>query len=149
MVGRDELYKLMGTTQQYLDSVAPIVADEYLALGGMDRVNSPAILNAAGVPVVSSPATAANSSASTPSTWSDEDAEDVATVLRRLQETQAQIRKAQHVRELKALYLNTCMFCGKQTVIGVDPSKHYSEAAHIKPVGQPHNGKRFSDRTLI
>jgi hypothetical protein len=53
-------------------------------------------------------------------------------VLRRLQETQAQIRNPQHVRELKALYRNACTFCGKQTVIGVDPSRHYSEASQYK-----------------
>jgi hypothetical protein len=149
MVIDDELYKLMGTTQQYADSVAPIVADEYLALGGLERVTYLAVLNAAGVPVVSSPATAAASGVSAAPTWSDEDAQDVATVLRRLHETQAQIRKAQHVRELKALYSNACMFCRKQTVIGVDPSKHYSEAAHIKPVGQPHNGPDRKDNMLI
>jgi predicted restriction endonuclease len=74
---------------------------------------------------------------------------DAAGVLRRLQETQAQIRRAQNVRELKALYRNTCMFCGKQTIIGVNPSKFYSEASHIKPVGQPHNGPDRKDNMLL
>ena len=52
-------------------------------------------------------------------------------------------------RELKALYQNGCAFCGKQTVIGVDPLKYYSEAAHIKPVGQPHNGPDRKDNMVI
>jgi hypothetical protein len=100
MVQNDSLHELMGTTQQFLVSVTPIFADEYLALGGMDRVTSPA-------PLVSSPTpTAAPSSLGSPVTWSDDDAENMASVLRRLQETQAQIRNAQHVRELKTLYVS-------------------------------------------
>src|SRR5262245_48782277 len=41
------------------------------------------------------------------------------------------------------------MFCGKRTVIGVNPSKHYSEAAHVRPVGQPHNGPDRKDNMII
>jgi hypothetical protein len=149
MVGSEELYKLMGTTPAYLDAVAPVFADEYIALGGMNRVSSPAVLSPSGAPLVSSPTASATSSPAAAPTWSDEDAEDVATVLRRLQETQAQVRNAQHVRELKMLYRNACTFCGKQTVIGVDPTKHYSEAAHVKPVGQPHNGPDRKDNMII
>jgi predicted restriction endonuclease len=81
--------------------------------------------------------------------WSDEDAQDTAIVLRRLQETQAQIRNAQNVLELKALYGNACIFYGQQTIMGVDPFKHYSEAAHIKPVGKPHNGPDQKDNMII
>jgi len=147
MVRADELHKLMGTTHVYLDFVAPLLADEYLELGDLHRVTSPAVLDATGEVIVSSPA--APSTEPDAPTWSDEDAQDAATVLRRLQETQAQIRRAHNVRELKALYRNTCMLCGKQTVIGVNPSKYYSEASHIKPVGQPHNGPDRKDNMLI
>jgi hypothetical protein len=117
----DELHKLMGITQAYMDSVSPLIADEYLDLGGLARVTGPAIQ---GVEVISSPTYPATSSdaAGVPS-WSDEDAQDMAMILRRIHEVQAQIRSAQHVRELKALYQNACNFCGKKTVIGVDPSK--------------------------
>jgi predicted restriction endonuclease len=34
-------------------------------------------------------------------------------------------------------------------VIGVNPSKHYSEAAHIKPVGQPHNGPDSKSNMIV
>jgi|SRR5579862_6862607 len=151
MTQTDELHKIMGTTEEYLASVAPIFADEWLSLGGMDWVSSPAILDASGTALVSSPVAApgADTSDSDAPSWSDEDAEDVAAVMRRLQETQAQVRNAQNVRELKTLYKNTCMFCGKQTVIGVDPPKHYSEAAHIKPLGQPHNGPDRKDNMVL
>jgi hypothetical protein len=55
MVRADELHKLMGTTEAYLDSVAPLLVDEYLELGGLGRVTSPAVLDAAGEVIVSSP----------------------------------------------------------------------------------------------
>ncbi len=150
MVRNDELHKLMGTSPDYFDSIAPLVAKEYIELGGLSRVTSPAVLDATGAAIVSSPA-AASTGSNLPAapTWSDEDAQDAVMVLRRLQETQVQIRNAQHVRELKSLYENACMFCGKQTVIGVGPSRYYSEAAHIKPVGQPHNGPDQKDNMII
>jgi len=148
MVTTDELYKLMGTTQSYLDSVYPFVADEYLRLGGLNRVTTAAILDDAGVPVVSSPTTSEDDTDTVPK-WSDEDAEDAAIVQRRLQESLAQIRNPQNVRELKTLYGNTCVFCGRQIVVGINPAKHYSEAAHIRPVGQPHNGPDRKDNMII
>jgi hypothetical protein len=103
MVRADELYKLMGTTQAYLDSIVPLIADEYLELGGVDRVSSPAVLGSSGAAILSSPAASpTRPGGAPPATWSDDDAQDVAMVLRRLQEVQTQIRNAQHVRELKA-----------------------------------------------
>jgi hypothetical protein len=149
-VEADELFKLMGTTKEYVETVAPMFADEYLSLGGVHRVSGPAHLAHSGAAIVSSPTAPAGSSTSgvTPA-WSDEDAEDVASVMRRLQETQAQIRNAKHIRELKALYNHACAFCGKQTVIGVNPAKYYSEAAHIIPVGQPHNGPDSKNNMIV
>jgi hypothetical protein len=152
MVRDDELHKLMGTTEGYLESIAPIMADEYVSLGGLQRVTSPAVLDAAGAAVVSSPTASANvdeSGGSTVPAWSDQDAQNAVMVMRRLQESQAQIRNAQNVRELKALYAHSCMFCGKQTVIGVEPSRYYSEASHVKPLGQPHNGPDHKSNMLI
>ena len=150
MTESDELYKLMGTTQKYLESISPLIADEYLKLGGVHRVTNPAIIGRKG-------ATTSSSFASPPSRsgilglpiWSDEDAEDAALVFRRTQEVQAQVRSSQNVRELKGLYRNSCAFCGKQTIIGVDPHRDYSEAAHIKPVGQPHNGPDRKDNMIV
>lgn len=49
------------------------------------------------------------------------------------------------VREVKALYKDTCQICKKQlkTAIGT-----YSEAAHIRPLGRPHNGFDRLDNIL-
>jgi hypothetical protein len=160
MVRADELHKLMGVTDAYLSPMAELFADEYLALGGLNRISTPAVTATSGATVASSPARAPRDPAKSstprgPSTqapgpdWSDEDAEDAATVMRRLQEVQSQIRNLRHVRELKALYEHTCAFCGKRMIVGVDPTRHYAEAAHIKPVGLPHNGPDRRDNMLI
>lgn len=149
-VRTDELHKIMATTETYIESVAPTLATEYVLLGGLQRVSNPAV-TVGSTPIVSSSSHAGTVpvGSATPPTWSDEDAEDAAIVLRRLQETQAQVRNSRHVRELKALYAHTCAFCSRQTVIGVDPPKYYSEAAHIKPVGLPHNGPDKKDNMLV
>ncbi|HLH50311.1 MAG TPA: hypothetical protein VKV96_13300, partial [Roseiarcus sp.] len=144
MVKREELHKLMGAAESYVESMAPIIADKYLELGGVRRVTISAVLDERGESLVSSPSYAPDDAAAVPA-WSDEDAEDATGVLRRLQERDAQIRNARNVRDLKSLYRNTCQLCGKKTVIGVDPTRHYSEAAHIKPLGQPHNGPDRKD----
>ena len=39
---------------------------------------------------------------------------------------------------LKVRYNNACQFCGERLGIGGD--KYYAEAAHIKGLGEPHNG---------
>lgn len=47
------------------------------------------------------------------------------------------VRDSKLTRDVKALYKNKCQVCGV-----VIPTKRgeYSEAAHIKPLGKPHNG---------
>lgn len=150
MVEDDELYKLMGVPHDYVWEVAKLFAAEYLELGGLHRVGAKSVVGPTGTPVTSPvlpPATKGR--AGDAPVWSDEDAENAAVVIRRLQEVQAQIRNARHVREMKSLYEHACAFCGKQTIVGVGPDRHYSEAAHIKPVGAPHNGPDRKDNMLI
>src|SRR5207237_7096769 len=48
MVGADERHKLMGCTQEYVDSVAPVFIDAYLRFGVSGRLSTPAVLHAAG-----------------------------------------------------------------------------------------------------
>jgi hypothetical protein len=151
MVKEDQLHKLMGVTEPYLDAVSPLLVDEYLALGGPLRASGAAIVGHSGIAVISSPVAVPSAGGPTPPSpvWSDQAAEDVATIMRRLQEIQAQIRNMRHVRELKSLYAHTCIFCLKQVIVGVDPTTHYSEAAHIKPVGLPHNGPDVKSNMII
>ncbi|MER6956900.1 MULTISPECIES: YDG/SRA domain-containing protein [unclassified Streptomyces] len=48
------------------------------------------------------------------------------------------VRDAATVRRIKALYDNECQMCGLR-LLGPE-EKPYSEGAHIKPLGNPHNG---------
>jgi predicted restriction endonuclease len=41
------------------------------------------------------------------------------------------------------------MACGKTVVIGLDPERRYSEAAHIKPLGNPHDGPDKAGNLLV
>jgi putative restriction endonuclease len=46
---------------------------------------------------------------------------------------------------IKALYKYACQVCG--TVLGT-PAGPYAEAAHIRPLGAPHNGPDMPDNVL-
>lgn len=129
-----EFHKLIGATQDEADEYLPLLAQSYLDLGGLGRPEaalpapSPAV--AEGAP---RPATA-------PPKWSDDAAQEADQVQRRIRELKAQIRNPSNVRELKTLYGHRCCFCQKSVQVGVDPDAFYSEGAHIKPLGAPHNG---------
>jgi putative restriction endonuclease len=72
----------------------------------------------------------AGESASTLPTGSSENKRQASTVLRIVRDTKLS-------QELKKLYDYTCQICGLRISIkGIG----YAEAAHIKPLGKPHNG---------
>ncbi|MBL8883865.1 MAG: HNH endonuclease [Hyphomicrobium sp.] len=68
---------------------------------------------------------------------------------RRLRTALAQVRDRKIVSALKIAYNNRCMFCGETLCVATDPLRHYSEAAHIKPLGTPHNGPDHTSNILI
>ncbi len=55
------------------------------------------------------------------------------------------VRDTNLSRELKALYNYTCQICGIRIAVnGIG----YAEAAHVKPLGKPHNGNDQPDNLL-
>lgn len=48
---------------------------------------------------------------------------------------------------LKQIYGNFCMFCGVRLQVGEE--RYYSEAAHIKPLGRPHDGPDIIGNMLV
>jgi putative restriction endonuclease len=50
---------------------------------------------------------------------------------------------------LRAHYAHECCFCRKALIVGVDPDIFYSEAAHIRALGRPHNGPDRKDNMLV
>jgi hypothetical protein len=56
------------------------------------------------------------------------------------------IRDTRIARQMKLLYQNRCQICGKTISL---KNQTYSEAHHIKPLGQPHNGLDQTDNILV
>lgn len=56
------------------------------------------------------------------------------------------IRDTKITRELKILYDNTCQICGKSILLR---DRKYSEAHHLRPLGQEHNGSDTKGNIII
>jgi hypothetical protein len=57
------------------------------------------------------------------------------------------LRDTSLARKLKSLYENKCQICGM--TICLDDENTYSEAHHIIPLGQPHNGPDTSENLIV
>jgi len=122
----------------------PQLAAAYLQAGGLTRALDGAAIVAGSAPGASpTPTPVANVK------WSDEATLEAEYVERRLREVRAQLRNPAHVREMKMLYGNECFACGRKVIVGVDPNAFYSEAAHIKPLGLPHNGPDTKNNMIL
>jgi len=55
------------------------------------------------------------------------------------------VRDTQIGKEVKALHKYTCQVCGESLV---SPAGPYAEAAHIRPLGKPHDGPDSKDNVL-
>lgn len=62
---------------------------------------------------------------------------DKAPVARQSIMVQRLIRSSKHAQYIKELYSHICQACGIHLQV---PGGHYAEGAHIRPLGQPHNG---------
>lgn len=61
--------------------------------------------------------------------------------------TNRMVRDSALVRELKALYNDTCQICGIRIVIG--PDRYYSEVHHIHPLGVKHDGPDTKSNAVV
>ena len=55
------------------------------------------------------------------------------------------VRETRQAREIKALYDHRCQMCGTRLK---SPAGPYAEAAHIRPLGAPHDGPDTPDNVL-
>lgn len=55
------------------------------------------------------------------------------------------VRDSARARKVKALYAHRCQMCGTRLECPAGP---YAEAAHIRPLGNPHNGPDTEDNIL-
>lgn len=149
----EELHKLIGVSEASLQATAKAAAPKYLAAGDLKRFALQA--TSATVAAASPPATAASTvpgaAATTPAeapeaVWLDEDGSDDA-VGRSIGTKLVQQRNRKIAAELRLHYRHKCMFCGTRLQIG--DQRFYAEAAHIKPLGAPHNGPDKTSNLLV
>jgi HNH endonuclease len=139
VIEEKEVHKLLGTSLEFVRDTSGTAASDYLALGGRGRLNATAL--AAPPPASRLRSVDLQSLA--------EQLKTDATVERRPREISQQVRDRKLASELKAAYENRCMFCGELLAVSASPEQHYSEAAHIKPLGAPHNGPDTLPNLLV
>jgi HNH endonuclease len=122
----EELHKLLGVTQDEGAQLSRDAADLYISAGRLARTAA----NVAAIAVVAQTQT------------------DVA-VERKTRMLAQQVRDPSIARKLKATYGNRCTFCDQALQIATDPVRYFSNAAHIKPLGSPHDGPDREGNILI
>ncbi|MFI4974454.1 MAG: HNH endonuclease [Caulobacterales bacterium] len=132
------LYRLMGLPQAGFDAAIEAAIADYLRAGS----RRPGRRASARTPEATNAETPAPE-------WRDDTSEPATEVARRLQQLQLQVRNPGLGRELRAHYGNECCFCGKALIVGVEPDQFYSEAAHVRALGRPHNGPDRRDNMLV
>lgn len=142
LIDEDELYKLLGVPRNYAIGQAKTLINLYIN----DRLKKSA--------PVDIPRTAARAAPPTPKPvlnaerfeWLEQEESDE-VVERVLVERRQQKRDRKKAAGIKQRYDNTCIFCGAKLQIAQD--RYYSEAAHIKSLGEPHNGPDKPSNMLV
>ena len=132
LVQSEELYKLLGMTSEYMIRQAENIVDLYVPVKCHDRFNR------------TKEETIPESSMSKfeiPEEkgleWLEQEESDAA-VGRYHAKRKEQIRDRKKVAALRKRYSDMCQFCG--TKLQIEENRFYSEAAHIRGLGKPHNG---------
>jgi hypothetical protein len=161
-VGQEELYKLMGEPQGKIDALAQTLAPQYLLAGALNRFTAtsaptiatlppaPAAQPAAPAQPVASPAPPRRAPRQLPAQLSAElldDAGSNASVTRKIVQSTTLQRDRSLATKARLAYKHECLFCGNRLEIG--EGLYYSEAAHIKPLGSPHNGPDKAGNLIV
>ena len=144
LVAADELYKLLGVNRSYAHARASTLVDLYVDVGQVDRFKES---EKASVPEESvswrQPIEVPEEAGLK---WLEQE-ESSEVVARRSVERREQLRDRRKAGALKERYKNTCQFCDTRLEIG--NKQYYSEAAHIKGLGEPHNGPDTVGNMLV
>ena len=156
LVERDQLYRLVGVSGEFVRLQADHLAELCLDVGGLDRFLQGVITRKPtkarpedDSPHIGEPANAVlevkiYDEESTE--WIDQEESD-RIVERTTIQRYEQRRDRKKAAALKKHYANACMFCDERIQVGAD--LFYSEAAHIKPLGMPHNGPDKASNMLV
>ena len=144
LIESDELYRLLGVSREYALAQSDPLADLYDSLGGLSRFREAAKSPEPEVPAPERPAVDLPEESGLE--WLEQEESD-GVVERRSVEKKEQVRDRKNAAALKRHYANTCQFCG--TRLQVADGNFYSEAAHIKGLGEPHNGPDVTSNMLV
>ena len=144
LVESHELYKLLGVSQEFTLSQADHLVDLYRSAGQLDRFTS---TKSKSVQFRATPSILAPEAVTERDLgWLEQEKAD-GVVERHTIEKKLQKRDRKKAAALKRHYNNTCQFCGLQLDVG--ETHYYSEAAHIKGLGEPHNGPDKVSNMLV
>lgn len=144
LIESDELYKLLGVSHSYALAQAKPLADLYIFAGRLNRFEENGKTVAPRDSDLDPSST--NLTGETELNWLEQEKSD-GVVERRRAERSEQVRDRKLSAQLKRLYDNSCQFCG--TRLQVADTRFYSEAAHIKGLGEPHNGPDVTSNMLV
>lgn len=137
LIDTDELYKLLGVTRDYTLAQAMRLLDLYGTIGHVDRFGQHAKDEVVPLDVAGLSEDSPEIPKEMGLDWLEQGKLD-GVVERQLVERNEQKRSRKNAVALKQHYDNTCQFCG--TRLQVADEHFYSEAAHIKGLGEPHGG---------
>ena len=155
LVSQDELHKLLGVSFDYAADRAKLLVELYADVGNINRFSKVAVAKVVATSKIIAAGhksklaagdggSSTTVSSSTPElteeeqlAWLDQDSSDEVVERKSIQRDLLK-RNRRKAAALKLVYENKCMFCSIKLQIAED--RFYSEAAHIKPLGKPHNG---------
>lgn len=144
LLDADELYKLLGVTRDYAHDQATSLVDLYISVGRLGRFREAKKVPAPAVAPTPKPAPEVPEEEGLD--WLDqEESDDV--VERQVRSQLVQKRDRRKAAALKQHYDNTCQFCGTRLQVAED--RFYSEAAHIRGLGKPHDGPDKASNMLV
>lgn len=144
LIDSQELYKLLGSTRDYVLDQATHFVNIYRSIGFVGRFTDGAAITSSGVPGYS--LTDPESTEETKLDWLNQEGTDKAVERQRV-ERMEQKRDRRKSAAIKRIYNNECQFCG--ICLQVSDSQYYSEAAHIQAVGKPHDGPDLMKNMLV
>ena len=139
------VYRLLGVPKEFADSLALSLAPAYIEHRGVRRFEQEA------TPVGPTAVPTVRRGSRTRARELEEIGRDLnsSQVARTRREVEQQLRNTALAAALRRLYASQCMFCDSRVFVSISPEQFYAEAAHIRPLGRPHNGPDLPENMLV
>lgn len=147
IVGEKKICRLLGVPFDFAEQLAARLAPAYLQYGDIRRFD---VEERRATPAIPAAMIAPPRQRARPRQL-QEIARDVTVseVARSRREVEQQLRNVALAAALKGTYGFRCMFCDSRICVSISPEQFYVEAAHIRPLGHPHNGPDRPENMLV